>query len=629
MSSSQDKNPTQRTLGPLPDLERHLPVDWWRTLFNAVYLDTDGDVVENSDITKHEVDRIISALDLKKNDHILDLCCGQGRHTIELANRGYNFLTGIDRSGYLIRLARRRAKAAFLKIQFKEGDARHFSLSSNSQDCVIMMGNSFGYFDNEEDDVAVLNAVKKVLKSEGKLALDLTDGDWMRKHFEPRSWEWIDKNQFVCRERSLSQDGDRLISREVIVHAEHGVIADQFYAERLYSKVRITQLLEKVGFKDIQHHAEIEPDSTRHEDLGMMARRNLITALGPVKSQQVADKSRPLRNISVLMGDPSLPDTVKLGGKFNEEDIATINKLKSALAELDGYKFHYIDSHATLVQSLNKIKSDFVLNLCDEGFMNNATMEMHVPAFLEMQGISYTGANPQSLVICYNKAIVRSIAMSCDIPVPLETYFGPDDQMVTIPSILPALIKPCEGDSSIGITSKAVVHSAEEAIEYIAGLREQLPRTSILVQEFLTGREFSVGLVGNPSLGLNPLPVLEVDYSKLDEGLPKILGYESKWDPNSPYWSEISYKKAELDEESQRNLINWSSILFERLGCRDYARFDFRADADGTLKLLEANPNPGWCWDGKLNLMASFAGLSYSDLLAKIIEAAERRLRLR
>ena len=147
MSSSQDKSPTQRTLGPLPDLERHLPVDWWRTLFNAVYLDTDGDVVENSEITKHEVDRIISALDLKQNDHILDLCCGQGRHTIELAKRGYNFLTGIDRSGYLIRLARRRAKAAFLKIQFKEGDARHFSLASNSQDSVIMMGNSFGYFD--------------------------------------------------------------------------------------------------------------------------------------------------------------------------------------------------------------------------------------------------------------------------------------------------------------------------------------------------------------------------------------------------------------------------------------------------------------------------------------------------
>jgi D-alanine-D-alanine ligase len=66
--------------------------------------------------------------------------------------------------------------------------------------------------------------------------------------------------------------------------------------------------------------------------------------------------------------------------------------------------------------------------------------------------------------------------------------------------------------------------------------------------------------------------------------------------------------------------------LFERLGCRDYARVDFRADANGTVKLLEMNPNPGWCWDGKFNLMAGFAGHSYSDLLGMIVEAAQVRV---
>ena len=65
--------------------------------------------------------------------------------------------------------------------------------------------------------------------------------------------------------------------------------------------------------------------------------------------------------------------------------------------------------------------------------------------------------------------------------------------------------------------------------------------------------------------------------------------------------------------------------LFERLGCRDYARFDFRADANGEMKLLEVNPNPGWCWDGKMNLMAGFAGMTYSEMLLDIIEAAEAR----
>ena len=68
--------------------------------------------------------------------------------------------------------------------------------------------------------------------------------------------------------------------------------------------------------------------------------------------------------------------------------------------------------------------------------------------------------------------------------------------------------------------------------------------------------------------------------------------------------------------------------LFERLGCRDYARFDFRADSRGEIKLLEVNPNPGWCWDGKVNLMASYQGMRYSELLGQILQAAVERLNI-
>ncbi|MBP9891889.1 MAG: class I SAM-dependent methyltransferase, partial [Planctomycetes bacterium] len=92
-----------RTLGPIPDLERHLPSDWWRTLFTSLYLKTDGDVVENDQNTVKEVDLLIKATGLEPNDKILDLCCGQGRHSLELARRGYRHVTGVDRSRYLIR----------------------------------------------------------------------------------------------------------------------------------------------------------------------------------------------------------------------------------------------------------------------------------------------------------------------------------------------------------------------------------------------------------------------------------------------------------------------------------------------------------------------------------------------
>jgi D-alanine-D-alanine ligase len=158
-------------------------------------------------------------------------------------------------------------------------------------------------------------------------------------------------------------------------------------------------------------------------------------------------------------------------------------------------------------------------------------------------------------------------------------------------------------------------------------LRQTLPDRAVLVQEFLSGAEYSVGLVGNPGIDLVALPVLEVDYSSLDPKLPKILGYESKWLPESDYWTDIQYCESKVDEETRRNLVHWSTVLFERLGCRDYARFDFRANANGEIKLLEANPNPGWCWDGKFNLMASFEGRSYPDILRMIIEAAQRRIR--
>src|SRR5215469_13759287 len=261
-----DRRIGARTLGPVSDLERHLPSDWWRTLFNSLYLETDGDIIENDRNTAEEVDLLIRSVGLERNDRILDLCCGQGRHSLELARRGFSHVIGLDRSRYLIRLARKRAKQSGLQVSFHEGDARRFRLGEAEFHSVCLLGNSFGYFERPEDDLAVLEAVKRALSSGGALVMDLMDGEWMRLNFEPRSWEWIDQNHFVCRERDLAEDGDRLISREVVVHAERGVIADQFYAERLYSKERLETLLTGAGFTNVRFHPLLAPDSQRNQD---------------------------------------------------------------------------------------------------------------------------------------------------------------------------------------------------------------------------------------------------------------------------------------------------------------------------------------------------------------------------
>ncbi len=621
-----DRRP--RTLGPVSDLERHLPAEWWRTLFNSVYLKTDGDVVENERNTRHEVDAVIRIGGLETNDRILDLCCGQGRHSLELARRGFTHVTGLDRSRYLVRLARQRARKQNLQVEFREGDARRFLTPKHPCNAILVLGNSFGYFERAEDDIAILTACRGALTAGGTIVMDIADGDWMRRHFEPRSWEWIDKNHLVCRERSLTADGERLISREVVTHAERGVIIDQFYAERLYNEQAIHQLLERAGFTGVRVHESLKTESDRDQDLGMMAHRMFITATVPKTFQARRDDRIAYPKVTVILGDPRLPDSVKRDGRFNPEDLDTVNRLKRGLEELDGYTFSYFDNHVALVSQLRSEPPDFVLNLCDEGYNNDAFFELHVPALLEMFGVPYSGAGPSCLGLCYNKSLVRSLADSLEIPVPLETYYTPSDQSATLPSTFPALVKPNYGDSSIGITCDAVVHTPEALIGYINELRRTLPDRPILVQEFLSGPEYSVGIIGNPGTDTHFLPILGVDYSELPDGLPQILGYESKWLPDSPYWTRIHYGEAELPEETARSLIDASMLLFERLGCRDYARFDFRADGNGRVKLLEVNPNPGWCWDGKLNLMASFAGLRYADLLRMILKAAQDRVAL-
>ena len=623
--SSQSVN-TPRTFGPVSDLEQHLPSDWWRSLFNSLYLKTDGDVVENDQNTIQEIDYVEEITDLRKDDFVLDLCCGQGRHSLELARRGFQHVTGIDRSRYLIRLARKRAGTESLDVSFHEGDARKFQSPAHYYDYVILMGNSFGYFERQADDESVLHSVARSLNPDGQIVLDVVDGAWMRDNFEKRSWEWIDENHFVCRERALTKDQARIISREVITHAEKGVLADQFYAERIYSRDELAELLDRLGYRDIRYHDIMESHSTREQDLGMMARRMFFTATAPIKAAPAPSVIEPsMKKVTVLMGDPTLPDSVKVNGQFNAEDFNTITRMQDALKVVETHNFKYFKNHKKLIKAFHNEKPEFVLNLCDEGYMNDAFKELHVVALMEMLDIPYTGANPSCLGLCYNKSLVRAISESLDVPTPLESYIGPDDNAATLPSTFPALLKPNFGDSSIGITRDAVVYNADELLNYVDWIRDNVGRSAILIQEYLTGTEYSIGIIGNPGLSYKILPPLEVDYSNLDPDLPPILGYESKWLPDSPYWEQIKYKQADLKEETQRLLFDYSNKLFARLGCRDYARFDFRADAEGNIKLLEVNPNPGWCWDGKMNIMAEWADMSYTDFLMAIIKAAEER----
>ncbi|MGA1980494.1 MAG: methyltransferase domain-containing protein [Sedimentisphaerales bacterium] len=617
-----------RTLGPVPDLEEHVQPDWWRWIFNSIYLKTDGDVIDDTQITTKEVDMFSDILKMSPEDKILDLCCGQGRIALELARRGFNNVEGLDRSRYLIQKAKAQGKKEGLSANFKEGDARKLPYQADAFDVVMIPGNSFGYFETPQDDIRVLKEVLRVLKPWGKILIDVADGEYLKKRFQPRSWEWVDKNYFVCRERSLSLDKQRLISREVVTHVKKGVVADQFYAERLYTRRSLEELFKKAGFRDFTIHNEISADSRRNQDLGMMERRITLTAVARKEWTPLKKKTEPTNNLVVILGDPSKPDILKPLRVFDDDDFYTIDQMKNALRKLNKYQITYLDNHDSLYNDLVKLKpkTDFVLNLCDEGYCNDARKELHIPSLLEVLDCPYTGSGPQCLAFCYDKSLVRGIAMEMQIPVPDAFFIKPQDDTFELPFESPVIVKPNFGDSSFGITRRSVASTIEEIVNAISEIREKFGyEKPILVEEFLTGKDLTVGIVGNLSESYAVLPIIEEDYSALPPEMPRICGYEAKWLPDSPYWN-IHSVPANLPAETEKFVIECCLKLFERLDCRDYSRFDWRLDSKGSPKLLEVNPNPGWCWDGHLAKMAKLAGMSYSELLEAILQAAEERL---
>ncbi|TFH87901.1 D-alanine--D-alanine ligase [Billgrantia azerbaijanica] len=333
--------------------------------------------------------------------------------------------------------------------------------------------------------------------------------------------------------------------------------------------------------------------------------------------------------VAVLLGDPRLPYAYAVGGVFGDEELAAVEQLRKALARLRGYRFTFLDDHEAWIDVLRADPPDLALNFCDTGFRNDWELERDVPALLEILGIPYTGADPMSISLTTDKALVGAVAARQGIPVPNETYVDLMAAPLVLPTVYPCLIKPNGSGGSFGITRDCVVRNAGEAEAYLRWLAEQPGVVDALIQDFLTGPEYTLGLMGNIASGLTVLPPLEIDYSALDPDLPPILTHGSKADPDSPYWEKLGFRRADLDEITRSQLVEYAVRLFRRLGLRDYARIDFREGEDGQPRLLDVNTNPTWYWDGKLALMAQWAGHPYHELLRLILEAAIARCGLR
>lgn len=194
-----------------------------------------------------EVEKALALLKLEGGAAVLDLCCGPGRHSLELARRGFR-VTGVDRTARFLEEARRRAEGEGLAIEFVQGDMRTFH-RPEAFDAVINLFTSFGYFDDPEEDRQVLENVYASLKPNGKLLLDVMGKEVLARIFRERDWFEQDGALFL-EERKLLEGWSRIETRWIIVR--DGKREEFTLKLRLYSGAELRALLRKVGFRRVE-----------------------------------------------------------------------------------------------------------------------------------------------------------------------------------------------------------------------------------------------------------------------------------------------------------------------------------------------------------------------------------------
>lgn len=247
--------------------------DWWKTVFDETYLITDARSVCDRGMTCREVNFLERVLKLERSCPILDLCGGQGRHSLELSRRGFQDVTVLDYSRVLIDLGREMAKKEGFDILFVCEDARDTGLPSQRFKAIIVMASSFGYFLDERENEKILREAFRLLMPRGSLLLDLPDREYVLKNFTPQSWHEADEEVVVCRQRRV--DEDVVCCREIVISKTQGLLRDATYCTRLYSPEKIDRMLTSAGFSSVT----IQRGFVSHAqqgDYGVMTNRMIV-----------------------------------------------------------------------------------------------------------------------------------------------------------------------------------------------------------------------------------------------------------------------------------------------------------------------------------------------------------------
>ncbi len=284
--------------------------------------------------------------------------------------------------------------------------------------------------------------------------------------------------------------------------------------------------------------------------------------------------------------------------------------------------YHVLDGRPQSLAAVPRLEADLLFNLT-ESYAGDDTKDMNIAAYLDLSGVSYTGAGPHALYLAQDKALAKKIFAFHGIRTPYfaTSYRGKLDHSHDIS--FPLIVKPTSEDGSIGIDASSVVGSVKELMEKIHYIHEEFDSPA-LIEEYIEGREIYAAILGNESP--EALPLVELDLSRLPEGTPRIAGKEVKWEKETEAYKVTKSAPVEdLDEETTKRLSDTATAAYQALKLRDYGRIDMRLTAKGDVYVIEANPNP-WLSSGAEFIMAARkAGRTYPQLVGEIVELARTR----
>jgi len=328
--------------------------------------------------------------------------------------------------------------------------------------------------------------------------------------------------------------------------------------------------------------------------------------------------------VLVLMHEDLVPPEQVTGYDLKSVEWRTEYDVVSTLKKLghDVYPLGVKSDLGVIHAAIESWKPDIAFNLLEE-FDGQAVYDQHVVSYLELLRLPYTGCNPRGLMLARDKALTKKVLSFHRIPFP-EFIEVPQGRAVRRPKWLsfPLIVKSVTEEASLGISQASIVEDDDKLSERVAFIHNSVG-SGALIERYIEGREFYVGIIGNGQL--QALPVWELILDKLPDDAKRIATERVKWSRTYQKKYGIISKQAEkLPEGKAEDIQDLAKQVYRALGLSGYARIDMRMDADGQLYVLEANPNPQIAHDEDFADSAEQADYHYKELLQEILNVGLR-----